>query len=1205
MRTTFSLALLGALGPWLVGCNDGYGVLLAKQVQNRGELVGGPVAMADVGDFLLQNDQIKVNILAAHDSQGPGVFGGSIVDVDLRRDRLGFDDQQGHDRFAELFPVANLLDPSPDPAMMQVSVLEDGSDGAEAAIRVEGEGAPLFEALGILHQKALLLRVLFPDVKTSLRFRTDYIVRPGERHVLIRTTLALEDPPTNDNCPIDPATCDTAKCGFFGLQGDGNGCLTCDCATPVPLDPYHGPVSVFGQLFGDDVTITNPPPAVRGGMVAGDFVFFGNETDVFAPGAGYDTDKVVHDAFYSGRNTFQMPLSFDFVSASAGDVSYGYFTVPPPGDTQPVAVNMPLFTSAATAFLSAGKSCLIDASDAACNAARAFTYERYLAVGEGDIASVSDDAWKTRGTATGTVHGAVFSQSTGAPSPHAQVYFFRTAPDQAARSWASVDDLVLANLGALGDYGLIDVANADRGVPLTVDGSFTATLPPGAYVVVARSQDGMALSVPQTIQVGAGANVGVDPVVITPGTVQYRVVDDSGDATPAKVALISIDAQGNPLEGDGHRRVYMGDARLGNGVRVIDSSTTGEGSIDVEPGLYRFRASRGPEYGIFEQDFEIGAGGLQIVSAAISPEVDTTGWMSTDMHLHATLSFDSGMPLPQRLASVVDEGVEFAVATDHDFETDYGPTREALFLDPYVATAIGAETTTIEQGHFISFPLAYDATIVPTHGAHDPTCESGGQILDALRESGSDPSDSPFTIVAHPRDGFFGYVYQLGVDPYTMERQVSTLEELNPVFETASCTFDAMEVINGKRFDIVRTPTIGEVVDFNRCLARLEAATTPAALDNVCPELAPGMLAPCIAGELYATCQARNRTALAWLGAKRILTRTPEEQAVLWSFGSAGQTMVGAQPLCDVKQYGQAAVPAGVAIQPCTYYSGQVDDYFRYLEHGMVRTQVASSDSHEGIHEPGFPRTFFQSPTDSPSALTTKDAITSLRAGHAVASYGPFLRASVGGKTFGDVAPAKGGGTVALDLTVETASWFGVDRIEIYENGLLVRVITPDSKPADIVDYSGTLTLDVPEKRDSWIVIIAMGLADQNLMRPVSLDVPYGEIQLAQVASDAFALIPIVNTIITAPPRLPDWFPIPAYAVSNPIFLDTDGNGKYDAPLPFPDWCSQPCNPNASGSTCPSGQGCIADATDPSEGLCGYAVVAECTYRYPWEGGGP
>src|SRR6185295_1109179 len=154
-------------------------------------------------------------------------------------------------------------------------------------------------------------------------------------------------------------------------------------------------------------------------------------------------------------------------------------------------------------------------------------------------------------------------------------------------------------------------------------------------------------------------------------------------------------------------------------------------------------------------------------------EVDTEGWMSTDMHLHGEPSFDSGMPFRRRVTAVVDENVEFAVPTDHDVETDYTPFVRELFLAPYVATTTSAETTTIEQGHFIAFPMKYDATITPTHGSYDPSCQGGGQILDGLRDRGD--GMKPLTIVAHPRDGFFGYIDQLNVDPFTLNRSPTLL----------------------------------------------------------------------------------------------------------------------------------------------------------------------------------------------------------------------------------------------------------------------------------------------------------------------------------------------------------------------------------------------------------------------------------------------
>lgn len=1187
MRQILPLALFLAVAPGLPSCTDEKSLLRGKQIADRGELVGGPVAMADVGDFLLENDQIRVAILGAKDSPGPGVFGGSIVDIDVRRSRLGFENAQGRDRFAEAFPVANLL--VPDPGKMEVRVLKDGKDGKEAAIRVEGEGAFLFEALSILQKgtQGFTLDGFFPALKTKLHFRTDYILRPGDRHITLRTTLLSENPP--------PAPCaEPGACGATcenGFKADESGCPTCACEdAPLALEPFHGPSSVFDGILGDYTG--DAKKQFQAGVVAGDFVFFGNQNDVFAPPIGYDEEKAVNDAFYAGQNTFKSPLTFDFVAAAGGDVSYGYFTAPGPGEDATV-VNVPLFTSAATAFLSAGKRCLYDpADDAACDNKRAFTYERYLAVGDGDIASVASEIWKVRGTRTGRLTGVVRSAVTGEPSPNAQVFVFQDPGPEA--QFASVDELAEANLRESGQLGLLDVIDADVGLDIVEDGDFHGDLPPGRYVVVARSQDGNALSAPSRVEIKAGKDTAWAPVLPTPATIEYRVTDArAAGLTPAKITLYALDAEGKPRERDGLRRVYLGDSRLGNGARAVEHSATGAGSLRIEPGRYRFQASRGPEYSAFEvNDFTLAPGEIKRIDAQIVREVDTTGWMSTDIHLHSQPSFDSGMELRRRVTTVVDEQVELAVPTDHDVATDYTPTIRELFLSPYVATAVSAETTTIEQGHFIAFPLKYDATIVPTHGAYDPTCQGGGEILAGLRKQG-DGRVPPLTIVAHPRDGFFGYIDQLSVDPFTLNRSRSLLEGNNPVFRTASCDFDAMEIINGKRFDLVRTASVGEVVDYDHCRARIDAATDEAQLDGICPELGAGMLAPCVPGERFAVCQHRSRSALAWEAMKRILARTPEEQEAIWNFEGDAQK---SQAICEVGQYDGAPAPPERAVQPCAYRSGHIDDFFRYLEHGMVKSQIASSDSHDAVHEPGYPRTYFRSSTDAPNALDVAEATGSLREGHAIGTYGPFITAAIGGKTFGEVAPAKEGGKVTLDLRVQTASWFGVDRIEIYENGHQVKLIEPPTKPSDIEDFAGKIELDVPGGRDSWVVIVAMGLKDENLMAKVALDVPFGEIQLSKVTADAFALVPVINNLFKASPSLPDWYPIPAYAVTNPIFLDTGGDGQYDAPLPQPDFCSRPCQDAAD---CAEGQICLSDLK-----VCGFNIGEECSHRIPWVSAG-
>ncbi|CAN92601.1 hypothetical protein predicted by Glimmer/Critica [Sorangium cellulosum So ce56] len=1192
------LAAAALAAPALPSCG-GDRLLRAKRIEQRAELVGGPVAMADIGDFLLENDQIRVAILGGRDSPGPGIFGGAIVDVDRRRGRIGEEGGQGRDRFAEMFSLANLI--VPDPTATDVSVLADGSDGAEAGIRVEGDGEFLFEAIGLLRAQEALLGLFFPGVRSRIRFRTDYLLHPGDRFVTVRTVLLLDD--------RQPPGCEPqrscAPCPN-GYRQDPGGCLTCACSDVLPLDNATAPVSVFGGVLGDPPEAAQEASSRRAGIVAGDFVFFGNQNDVFAPGAGFDEDTAVQDAWNAGRNSFQAPLTFDFVAAAGGDVSYGYFTKAAEG-AAPSVVNVPLFASAATAFVSASRSCLFsEEDDAACDAHRAFSYERYLAVGDGDVSSVTGVMHRLRGTATGAVSGHVLWEDTLEAAPNARVFVF--ADPDPARPFASLDELVAANREARGDVGLIDEIDADLGLDPSEDGDFRGALPPGSYLLVARNAAGTAMSAPVRVSLRAGQEVELSPRLPAPARVRYRVADEAGQRVPAKLAFASLDEAGRRLPGDGRRRVYLGDGRLGNGNRAVEITATGEGEVEIEPGRYQITVSRGIEYGIYvERDVTLAPGRTFQLDATLVREVDTSGWMSADMHLHSEPSFDSGMALARRVATAAAEGVELAVSTDHDVETDYQPTARALGLAPHLATAIGAEITTLEQGHFIGFPLGYDELDVPGHGAHDWTCEPGGAILDAIRASG-DGTVAPLTIVAHPRDGFFGYIDQLGVDTYTMGRTPTFLEENNPVFRTASCAFDAMEVINGKRFDLVRTPSVAEVVDWNRCLARLNAAGSAAEIEAACPEVAGWLRAPCAAASApggapgagaaaaaiavaVSDCKRRARTELAWALMKRILARTPDEQANDWGFSG---TTSDSQDLCGPAALGDDPVPEDARDAPCTYRAGQVDDYFRYLERGFAPAQIASSDSHDGSKEPGFPRTYFRSATDSPAALETPAAVESLRGAHAFATYGPFIRATIRGKTYGEVAAASAGESLELLFDVQTASWFGVDRVEIYLNGGMVRLLKPAMPPSAIVDVRGKVTFTAPD-RDSWVVIIAMGLEDRNLMSPVSLDVPFGEIQLSRLAGDAFGRIPALSALFAPTPTVPDWSPVPPYAITNPITIDVDGNGRYDAPLARPDFCSRPCDPGAlDPEQCPAEQVCLTE-----EAVCGFPIPGKCDHRRP------
>ncbi|MBT3223904.1 MAG: PHP domain-containing protein, partial [Proteobacteria bacterium] len=149
-------------------------------IESEDQVIGGPKALAQPGDYLLENDQIRVAILGVRNSLGPGLYGGSIIDVDRRWPDPRTNKGHGHDQFAELFSTGNMNITMPIEAA-DVSVVADGSDGGAAIIRAKGEAEPFLTMLN-----ALWVLVSQPEFYLS----TDYIAEPGVPWLTIRTTAA-------------------------------------------------------------------------------------------------------------------------------------------------------------------------------------------------------------------------------------------------------------------------------------------------------------------------------------------------------------------------------------------------------------------------------------------------------------------------------------------------------------------------------------------------------------------------------------------------------------------------------------------------------------------------------------------------------------------------------------------------------------------------------------------------------------------------------------------------------------------------------------------------------------------------------------------------------------------------------------------------------------------------------------------------------
>ena len=99
---------------------------------------------------------------------------------------------------------------------------------------------------------------------------------------------------------------------------------------------------------------------------------------------------------------------------------------------------------------------------------------------------------------------------------------------------------------------------------------------------------------------------------------------------------------------------------------------------------------------------------LHFAARAAEAQLRHAGLDAGDFHVHAQPSTDSGLPIADRVTSCAAEGLEVAVATDHNYITDYSPVIANLSLDEWLLGVPGMELTTFEMGHFIGYPLKVD-----------------------------------------------------------------------------------------------------------------------------------------------------------------------------------------------------------------------------------------------------------------------------------------------------------------------------------------------------------------------------------------------------------------------------------------------------------------------------------------------------------------
>jgi len=214
---------------------------------------------------------------------------------------------------------------------------------------------------------------------------------------------------------------------------------------------------------------------------------------------------------------------------------------------------------------------------------------------------------------------------------------------------------------------------------------------------------------------------------------------------------------------------------------------------------------------------------------------------------------------------------------------------------------------------------------------------------------------------------------------------------------------------------------------------------------------------------------------------------------------------------------------------------GGNNDMFNWLQllnQGYRLPGVVNTDAHYNFHGSGFLRIYVKSPTDDPANVRTADMVQATQRGQIVMTNGPYLEVSLesdkAGKasrgTCGDNVEAPGGKCV-LNVRVQCANWFDIDRVQVFLSGRKVeslnftRATTPSKFSGGVLKFEQSIPLEL--ERDEHIIVAAAGI--NSKMGPVmgpthSKDMPC--------------------------------------AVSNPIYVDVDGGGfkangdTLGAPLP-------------------------------------------------------
>jgi hypothetical protein len=195
-----------------------------------------------------------------------------------------------------------------------------------------------------------------------------------------------------------------------------------------------------------------------------------------------------------------------------------------------------------------------------------------------------------------------------------------------------------------------------------------------------------------------------------------------------------------------------------------------------------------------------------------------------------------------------------------------------------------------------------------------------------------------------------------------------------------------------------------------------------------------------------------------------------------------------------------------------------IADWLHLLDRGYFFPIVGGSDSH-GIDgaEPGYARTYVFYDGAKGNGLELGTLLKHMKKGCSFISNGPVVRFMANRQYLpGDTFTTRDG-TLDIWIEVQSAPWVSVDELRVIINGERKIILPIKASREQILKFRDRISSNI--KEDSYIAIEVLG---KRTLFPVV------QRKLKKDGSECGAL---------------------PYALTNPIFIDVDGNGKFDPPM--------------------------------------------------------